>query len=167
MAWFTLADLQADYPYDKVANASSTFVESVTIPSIEGFIRSFISGDAYRWDLPPADVLLVAKNMAVNRILADDETIRIAQARGQPSITIAGDTINLDLTPGRNFLLSTEDEAVLTGLADGQRKVLHTDKVVVKSQGGKYTNAPGGDTNPSSTDLVRSDSGLPRYFTGQ
>ncbi len=116
MSWFTLEELQQLYPhYKKVQDAPSQFVKDVVIPKSEDFVLGFIGGSAKTWTLAetPAEVIRVAKNYAVNRILADDENVKIAQARGQPSFMVAGDQINLDLSPGRNPLLSPEDEAIL------------------------------------------------------
>jgi hypothetical protein len=163
--WFTFADLKQLYPqYKKVEDASEQWVNNTVIPKAQDYVSKFVSPpEPWTDGSVPGDILRVAQNYAVNKILADDETVRIAQARGQPEFTVSGDTVPLDLSLGRNPLLSVEDEAILLDWADRYHKNLHLDKVTVRSQGKRYDNSQGGDTNPPSVDYV-DDDGLPGYF---
>jgi hypothetical protein len=145
--WFSLADLQDAFPhYGKLQAASSTFVDGTIIPQVQWFILKY----SLATDTDPV-LTQVAKNYAVAKILGDDENIKIAQARGQSSLTIAGDQINLDLSQGRNFFLSAEDEAILNSYRERNLTAIHTDKQVVASQGVKY------DPKRRGTDYTKDD----------
>jgi hypothetical protein len=156
--WFVYDDLRPDYTYHKVQAINSLpleeqHVNNVLIPRAINYVESAIG---QQWDKTtvPADLLLVAKNIAVNMILADDENVKIAQARGQPSFTVAGDQVVLDLTPGRNPFLSDADEAVILFYQQKFERELHVDKVRVQSQGDLYDEAVGRGTE-APVDYVR------------
>lgn len=164
--WFDHADLKADFPqFVKVANASNVWVENTVIPKAEDYINGWTTrvGEAWTDENVPEVLKRIAKNYAVNVILADDEAVRIAKARGQPRFTVSGDEVPLDLNLGRNPLLSLEDEEILKEWAEKLDNEVHTDKIVVRSEGKRYKNAAGGDTDPSSADYIQDD-GLPGYF---
>jgi hypothetical protein len=111
-------------------------VEQNLIPQAVRFVESYVRQNFST--LPPADLLGVAKNIAVNLILADDEAVRIAQARGQSSLTIAGDTVTFDTSVGRNPFLSPADEAILVEALAESDPGIHTDKSYVRADGGDY-----------------------------
>jgi hypothetical protein len=162
--WFSYEVLAAQYPYKKVQNADLaqiTYVDNILIPTAMSFVQGY-TGIRFG-DNPPEDILLVTKNYAVNLILGDDETIKIAQSRGQPSVTVAGDTISLDLSPGSNPYLSTEDEMVLDRYRDTSDSSLHIDKVRVRSQGTLYRDARGRTDQPSA-EYVQHDLSGPWYL---
>lgn len=162
--WFTFDDLKADYPYSKIQNAVTaeiTFVNNILIPEAMQFVQSYTG---FTWTTPPDEIKRVAKNYTVNRILGDDENIRIAHMRRQQNLVVAGDTINLDLSLGQNPYLSEADQIVLDDWRNQSKEGIHVDKVRVKSQGSDYENATGrGKSSPP--DFVRADS-VPGYFTG-
>jgi hypothetical protein len=166
-AWFTVRQLKDTHPqFKKLQDVSETYARSTVIPKAEDFVTKFISpSEGWSSTTVPPDVRRVAMNYAVNRILADDENIRIAQARGQPRFTVAGDEVVLDLSLNRNPLLSLEDEQILMDWRGKYNQSTHTDKIVVASEGDKYDEAPGGGSKPA-TDYVRRDR-IPPYFAGQ
>lgn len=162
--WFSFSDLKNLFPYKKVQNANQAYQQYINvqlIPSAINFVQRYTG---WTWATPPDEILMVARNYAVNMILADDENIKIAQARGQPSFIVSGDTVNLDLTLGRNPLLSDTDEAILEDWRAVSDQSIHVDKVVVRTQGQQYEDAEGRDT-AGSTDYIREDR-LPGYFGG-
>ncbi len=125
--WFTFSNLKTNFYFSKVQNATSaqiTYYDNIIIPEAINFVRRFTG---FPWDSTtvPVDAKAVAMNFAVHKILADDENIKIAQARGQASFTVAGDTVNLDLSPGRNPFLTTDDEEILMFYRDQNQAGLH------------------------------------------
>lgn len=165
--WFTFDDLKTAYPeFKKIQDASDSYVTNTIIPKAQDYVAKFV-GISVPWDDGdvPDDILRVTMNYAVNSILADDENIRMAQARGQPRFTVAGDEVVLDLSLGRNPLLSLEDEAILMEWRAQFTQLTHTDKIVVRSEGDRYDSAPGGGDRGEATDYVRGD--RPSYFAGQ
>lgn len=164
--WFDYQDLKDLFPYKKIQNASSatqTYINNVLIKEAINFIQNYTG---FFWTVPPDEILLVAERYAVNKILADDENVQIAHARRQPSFTVAGDTVNLDLTVGLNPFLSEEDEVVLTAWRDQSKDGLHVDKVFVKSAGNEYDDAVGRGSRVS--EYIRGDGYLlPGYLTGR
>ncbi len=138
MSWFTFEDLKAVYPYAKVQQADDVYVNSVLIPDAVRFVQGAV---AQTYDTPPADILGIARNYAVNKILGEDENVRIARARGQSSFTVAGDTVTIDLST--NPFLSQEDKSIIEDIRNGKDTQIHTDKVVVRTSGTDYKNPMG------------------------
>lgn len=160
--WFSLAELKTLFPvYQKLQVANEQYVNNVIVPETVSFIKNYTGIDF--GDNPPEDILLIARRYAVGKILADDENVRIAQARGQPSFTVAGDTVSLDLAAGKNPFLTDEDETILGRYRDLTDVSLHVDKITVASQGHKYQQARGRDWK-KATDYTRDD--YPRYPAG-
>ncbi len=150
--WFTLQDLRDRHTnYTKLAAANDTSVNAHIIPGAIRYLLSYV-GQNYSAD-NHALLVEIAKNYVVNRILADDEAIMIARARGQNSITVAGETISLDLTQGRNWWLSPQDEAALNDIRGPDLSDIHTDKMAVRTQGLLYSQALGS----LDTDYVKRD----------
>lgn len=163
--WFTLDDLKSKYPYNKVQNAVANWVDDVIVPDAMRYVENYVLDSWMDPASVPEDLLKVAKNYAVNKILADDENVRIAQARGQASFTIAGNQINLDLSLGRNPLLSPEDEQTLITWREKITLTPHTDRVAVKSQGATYETARDRyKRGPGDDEYIRRDYVLPMYF---
>lgn len=162
MSWFTFEELKDGYPFKKVQEAPEEYVTNTLIPQAEWFVQNY-TGEM--WSAAPsgddAIVLGVAKNYTVMKILGGDENVLIARARGQPSFTVAGDNIPLDLNLSRNPFLSVEDQAILDEYRVKNRDALRTDKIVVRTQGEAYDEA--GKPPRGATDYV---SERPRYFRG-
>lgn len=130
--WFTLEDLQQQYPnYPKIQTANAGIVDTVDIPAIQNWLLNYV-GPAYDETLHKATLITIAKSYLFRRLLADDNAIQIARARGQTSLTVAGETINIDLSKGGNFWLTEEEQEILKEMRGPDLSDIHTDKAAVR-----------------------------------